>query len=130
MDDQGRILIPTKGSFSVPGVTGKDEDILRFSPATLGPNTSGNWDLYFDGSDVGLTDSSEDLNAVSYIAGNTHLFSTTGSYSAAGGSGADEDISRFEGNYGTSTSGSISLELDLSGLGISTGEDMDGLSLR
>jgi hypothetical protein len=61
----GRLLISTNGNPSVPGLTtGKDEDVLAFSPASLGDVTSGTWSLYFDGSDVGLSETSgEDIDA-------------------------------------------------------------------
>jgi hypothetical protein len=70
-----------------------------------------------------------DVGAVTFD-GPDMLFSTLGTYSAAGGSGADEDVSRFVGTFGSTTSGTAALELDLSALGISTAEDTDGLSFR
>ncbi|MCA1746080.1 MAG: hypothetical protein LC655_00175, partial [Bacteroidales bacterium] len=88
----GRILISTTGDFSVPGVTGKDEDIIAFTPASLGDNTSGSWAMYFDGSDVGLGESSdEDIDALDVVAGNIYL-STNGNFSVNGAAGAGEDI--------------------------------------
>ena len=79
--------------------------------------------------DVGFsTSSSEDLNAATFDLAGDLLFSTVGSWSASGGAGADEDVGRFTGTFGAATSGSASLELDLSALGISTSEDIDGLS--
>ncbi len=41
-------------------------DIVRFIPTSLGDTTSGSFEMYFDGSDVGLTapDDYEDLRAV------------------------------------------------------------------
>jgi len=129
--DDGSLLISTLGSVSANGASGRDEDVLLFTPTSIGVNTSGSFSLIFDGSDVGLSSSSsEDLNAISLDFDGTLLFSTVGSYSASGGSGADEDISRFTGSFGSATSGSINLELDLSALGISTREDVDGLCIR
>ena len=58
------------------------------------------------------------------------LFSTAGTYGAAGGSGEDEDLSRFVGTFGASTSGTASLILDLSALGISTSEGIDGICFK
>jgi len=88
----GRILISTTGNPSVPGVTGNDEDILAFTPTTLGDNTSGTWAMYFDGSDVGLADtSSEDIDALDVVAGNIYL-STLGDFSVAGIAGALNDV--------------------------------------
>jgi len=49
-----RIVLSTSGLASVPGVKATNEDLLIFTPTTLGSNTSGTWALYFDGSDVGM----------------------------------------------------------------------------
>ncbi len=57
----GHILVSTSGNFAVPGVSGADEDILEFTPTSLGGNTAGSWTLYFDGSDVALTTTTENL---------------------------------------------------------------------
>ncbi len=125
----GSIGISTVGAVSGTGASGNDEDVLRFS-GTFGSSTSGSFTLYFDGSDVGFNASSNyELNAIAFDASGL-LFSTLGTYAAAGGSGADEDVSRFVGSFGTATSGSASLLLDLSALGISTAEDVDGLSYQ
>ncbi|MCA9964579.1 MAG: hypothetical protein KC423_10065, partial [Anaerolineales bacterium] len=53
----GRLLLSTTGDVSVDGVRGKDEDLLLFSPESLGEMTNGRFELYFDGSDVGLAGS-------------------------------------------------------------------------
>jgi hypothetical protein len=89
----GRLLLSTTGNPSVPGLTtGRDEDVLAFSPTSLGSATSGTWSLYFDGSDVGLADTSdEDLDALDVVGGNIYL-STLGGFSVSGLSGADEDV--------------------------------------
>ncbi|HLO32810.1 MAG TPA: hypothetical protein VK249_26940 [Anaerolineales bacterium] len=88
----GRVLISTTGNLSVPGVTAADEDILAFTPVTLGEVTSGTWAIYFDGSDVDLsTTSDEDIDALDVAAGNIYL-STLGNFSVNGVLGADEDI--------------------------------------
>ena len=127
----GGLGISTVGNVSVTGVSGVDEDVLFFSPTLYGATTTGTYTMYFDGSDVGFGDSSnDDLDAVDFDAGIDLLFSTVGTYSGAGGTGSDEDVSRFSGTFGSTTSGSAQLELDLSAIGISTGEDVDGLALR
>ena len=96
----------------------RDEDIMLFSATQFGSTTAGTFSMYFDGSDVGFSNSGgEDLGAITFENGVDLLFSTVGSYSASGGSGADEDVSRFSGTFGASTSGSASLVLDLSALG-------------
>lgn len=125
----GRILVSTLGGFSVPGVSGEDEDVIVFTPASLGATTAGTWQMWFDGSDVGIGNASdEEIDALARD-GTAMLFSTLGSFSAGGVSGADEDVGRFTGTFGGTTSGTFALELDLSAIGIPTTADVDGLSL-
>jgi PKD repeat protein len=126
----GTLALSTQGGHSVTGLSGNDEDVSLFTVTQLGSTTSGSFSRLFDGSDVGFGGAgARDLNAIS-IDGADLLFSTVGTYSAAGGSGDDEDLSRFVGSFGTTTSGSASLILDLSSLGIATGEDVDGVTFR
>ncbi|WP_287324477.1 right-handed parallel beta-helix repeat-containing protein [Okeania sp. SIO1F9] len=95
------LLISTRGSFNVSGISGKDEDILRFNPDT------GAWSIEFDGSDVDLTGHSEDIDAIG-INGEQLLLSTTGSFSVTDVSGQDEDVFIFNPNtLGISTSGTF-----------------------
>ena len=90
----GRVLISTTGNPVVTGVTGaKDEDVLAFMPSSLGNNTSGSWSMYFDGSDVGLAETSgEDVDALDVISDGKIYLSTTGGFVVTGVSGADEDV--------------------------------------
>ncbi len=93
--DDGTLLVSTLGAFSVPTLSGQDEDILRFKPTSLGPTTAGSWSMYFDGSNFGLADTNaEDVDAVAVKDGDIYL-STLGNFAVAGVSGADEDIFRF-----------------------------------
>ena len=89
----GRILISTTGSVTVPGVSGVDEDILAFTPTSLGTDTSGTWQMYFDGSDVGLsTNSGEDVNGLD-VASNGDIYLTTlDTFAVTGVSGENEDV--------------------------------------
>lgn len=52
----GDIYLSTSGNFSVPGLSGADEDVFLFTPSSLGSDTSGTYNaaLYFDGSSFGL----------------------------------------------------------------------------
>ena len=87
-------MISTRGNPSVPGVTGaRDEDILAFTPTALGNTTSGTWAMYFDGSDVGLADNSnEDVDALDVAPNGDIYLSTIGVFSVTGVSGDDEDV--------------------------------------
>ncbi len=113
----GRIVVSTVGAVAVPGVSGQDEDLLAFTPTSLGSVTSGTWAMYFDGSDVGLASSSdEDVDAVAVDAkGRIHL-STVGSFSVPGRSGADEDVFVFSPtSLGSTTAGTYTSVLFFDG---------------
>jgi len=93
--NDGRILISTYGSYSVSGLSGNDEDLLAFTPAQLGGNTQGSWSLYFDGSDVGMTDSNDDIFGTFVDEEDGSIYLTTlGFYSVTGLNGAMEEIFR------------------------------------
>ncbi len=112
----GHLLVSTTGSVSVSGISGADEDLLEFSPASLGANTAGSWALYFDGSDVGLTTSDEDADGVAVDASGKVYLSTTGSFSVGGRAGADEDVFVFTpGSLGSVTSGTFASVLFFDG---------------
>ena len=52
----GDIFLTTTGDFNAGGLTGKDEDVFRFVPSSLGSNTAGSYGpVLFDGSTVGFT---------------------------------------------------------------------------
>ena len=89
----GRILLSTTGNPAVVGVTGaKDEDVLAFTPTSLGNVTSGTWAMYFDGSDVGLAETSgEDVDALDVAGGKIYL-STADNFTVNGVAGSDEDV--------------------------------------
>ncbi|HEU0246147.1 MAG TPA: fibronectin type III domain-containing protein [Gaiellaceae bacterium] len=127
----GNLLLSTGGASSVAGVSGADEDLLSFTPATLGPTTSGTFVLHFDGSDVGLTLSGEDVDAVAVDgAGRIHL-STRDNFAVAGVSGADEDVFVFDpSTLGTTTAGAFgpSLYFDGSAFGLA-GNDVYAIDL-
>lgn len=81
----GRLVISTYGTVKVPGLEAKDEDLLVFTATSLGENTQGTWALYFDGSDVELTEGGEDVDSLDIhpITGELYL-ATRGNYIAKG----------------------------------------------
>ena len=116
LTSDGRLLVSTRGSFSVSGVSGRDEDIVEFTPTSLGSSTSGSWALYFDGSDVGLTGSGEDVDGVGVDSAGKIYLSTTGNFSVSGVSGKDEDVFVFTPTtLGSSTSGTFDSTLFFDG---------------
>ena len=76
----GRIVISTSGPFKSDGVIAKSRDLVAFTPTSLGENTAGSWELYFDGSDVGLLSaSSQNLKAVHQDEADSELYIVTSS---------------------------------------------------
>ena len=125
-----RLIISTKGSINVTGVSAKDEDLIAFTPTTLGESTSGTWELYADNSDVGLADNSgEDVNAA-WIDDNGNIYlSTDGAFSVVGVTGDSSDIFSFTpSSLGSNTSGTFDAFWDGSQNGLG-GEKIDGLTL-
>ncbi|NNJ12715.1 right-handed parallel beta-helix repeat-containing protein, partial [Chloroflexales bacterium ZM16-3] len=126
----GRLLISTTGSFSVPGVSGSDEDLVAFTPTSLGANTAGSWSLYFDGSDVGLSSASEDVNGVWVNPATGAIYLTTlGSFSVSGLSGDGSDIFVCTpSSLGSTTACAFSMYWDGSRNGFA-GETVDGIGV-
>ncbi|MCB8944256.1 MAG: proprotein convertase P-domain-containing protein [Ardenticatenaceae bacterium] len=124
----GRLLLSTTGNPSVTGVSGTDEDLLAFSPSSLGSTTAGTWSLYFDGSDVGLnTSSSEDITGV-WVDGSTLYLTALGAFSVTGVSGDGADIFTCTGSFGSTTSCAFAMYWDGSVNGFA-GEITDGLDI-
>lgn len=84
----GRLVVSTIGAFSVTGASGSGEDLIAL-------NANGNgWTLYFDGSDVGLSNTtSEWINGgwTDHAANQIYL-TTAGTFSVTGVSGNGADI--------------------------------------
>ncbi|MGH3135631.1 MAG: hypothetical protein ACRDPV_03950, partial [Gaiellaceae bacterium] len=116
----GRIVISTLGSVTVSGPSGsvsaRDEDLLAFTPASLGDVTTGTFALHFDGSDVGLGDAGEEVDAAAVDAlGNIYL-STLDTFSVPGVGGDDDDVFVFTPtSTGHTTAGTYSSVLFFDG---------------
>ena len=127
----GRLVISTRGSFNVTGVSGADEDLIAFTSTTLGSTTSGTWSWYFDGSDVGLnTASSEDINGVWIDPVTNEIYLTTaGAFSVTGVSGDGADIFICTpGTLGSATTCAFNMYWDGSAFGFA-GEVADGIAI-
>ena len=137
----GRLVISTTGRATVPGMTAEDEDLLLFTPAAgaLGYSTAGTWSLLLDGSDVGLTTSSEDVDAVAILPDGRLLISTTGDARVTGAdkrtiSGRGEDLLVFTpaaDGLGPATRGSWAMYFDGSAAGLAgSGEKVDAADVQ
>ena len=128
--DDGSVLLSISGGSTLPDVGAIDDsDIVRFVPTSTGATTAGSFEMYFDGSDVGLTTNGEDVDAISILPDGDLLISTTGSPSVPGASGSDEDLLRFSPtSLGANTAGTWSMYFDGSDVALnnSSGEDVLG----
>jgi hypothetical protein len=132
--DEDDFLLSILGTATLPNVGSvTNADIVRFHATSLGATTAGTFFWYFDGSDVGLTTTSEDIDGIDQLADGRLLISTSGSASVTGASGADEDILAFTpapGGVGDdSTSGTWAIYFDGSDVGLanSSNEDVGGV---
>ncbi len=123
----GRILVSTRGRFSVPSgrndgrsIRGPDKDLLAFTPTSLGADTSGAWRRYFDGSDVGLLAGNDlDVDAAAVAANGDVYLSTVGPFEVAGVVGQGEDVfACTPASLGSTTVCSFSLFFDGSAHGL------------
>jgi hypothetical protein len=127
----GKLIVSLRGAYGVTGLSGNDEDLIVFTATSLGTTTSGTWSLYFDGSDVGLNETtSEQVNEVWIDSSNNYVYLTTiGSFSVTGvsGDGADVFIC-IPGTLGNSTTCTYQPYWDGSVFGFA-GEIVDGLDI-
>lgn len=104
-------------------------DIMRFVPTSLGDDTAGSWELYFDGSDVGLTTGNEQIDAIAFEGNGRLLISTERNYSVPGlPKGGPGDLIAFTAaSLGANTAGSWELFFDGDDIGIDNAaeENMD-----
>jgi hypothetical protein len=125
----GRLVISTSGNVSVNAITGVKQDLLVFTPSSLGAATAGTWAMYLDGSDVELAAASENIDAVA-VGGSEVYLSTTGPFAALGLKAQDEDAVAIDATLGPDTSGAFETPrfFDGSRFGIAL-NDVWGISL-
>jgi formylglycine-generating enzyme required for sulfatase activity len=131
----GDLLLSFTNNSTVPGLLGGPSgnivyrnDIVRFSPSSLGPATGGTFTFHFDGSDVGLTTSSENVDGIALTQDGKLIISTLGIISGSGASGNGEDLFVFNASsLGASTAGNFTMLFDGSDVGLSTQENVDAV---
>ena len=127
----GTILlsVDTDGAVGTFG-TVDDSDIIRFTPTSLGSTTAGTFSWYFDGSDVGLSTTAEDIDAIGFAPDGKLVISTLGAFGVTGVSGNDEDLLVFTATtLGATTTGTWALYFDGSDVGLNeaTSEQINGV---
>lgn len=131
----GRLILSFLDATSTTGTSGStsyaDEDLAIFTATSLGATTAGAFAMHFDGSDVGLTQNSEDLAAAAVHPGGSLLLSTLGAYAVTGLSGDDDDVIRFTpGVLGSTTSGTYSRYIALTNVSIPATSAIAAIDLR
>lgn len=108
------IYLSFSGNVTIAGIgTVTGADIVRWNGTA--------WSLYFDGSDVGLTTTAENIDAFAFLADGSLVISTAGSPSVTGVTGAtSSDLLRCVGSFGPTTSCTWSMYLDASDIGLSS----------
>ncbi|MGK7913203.1 MAG: hypothetical protein AB4050_17250 [Synechococcus sp.] len=134
LQSDGTLLLSTIGNAYLPGIRqAADEDVIKFTPNSLGRNSRGRWSRYFDGSDVGLANNGgEDIDALTLDTGDRIVLSTQGNFSVRSLSGKDEDAFSFRASStGSNTSGSFGPGLIFDGSQFSLGNnDISGLDRK
>jgi subtilisin family serine protease len=126
----GRLLLSTKGRANVPGAKTLPQDVLTFTPLSLGADTSGNWGAFLDGSDVGLESSEENVNGLAVDTTGDLLVTTRGAFAVDGVAGGPEDVFRCTpSSLGTTSACGFSALLVLDGSAWGFGQDVDALAL-
>lgn len=133
LDAGGNLVLSTLGSFSLPGLSGADEDLIRFAATSLGSTTSGSWTLLLDGSDVALTGGAEDLNGAWIDQANGKIYLVTrGNFSVAGSvnsvTGDSNDIFGCT-PLSTGTNTNCNFFAFFNGDGVGFSKAIDGISL-
>ena len=124
--DGSLLLSLQKNVFTIPGfATVRASDIVRFIPTSIGEDTQGSFEWYFDGSDVGLG-STEGIDAIGFTADGDLLVSFISNFSVPGIRGTSKDLLVFSADsLGSSTAGSWELYFD--GSDVLLDEDLENV---
>ena len=116
----GRLLISTLGNYNTGSISGSRSDLLVLD---------GTLALYFDGSDVELTDNTENISGVWVDSNGDIYLATTGAFTVTGASGDGADIFVCTPlSLGDTTSCTYSFFWDGTANGLSSGQ-IDGLAI-
>jgi hypothetical protein len=129
--DTRELLLTFSEPVNLPGIaqTVDDSDVVRFIPSSFGDVTSGFFEMYFDGSDVGLTELGEDITGISLLADGRLLVATRLGAVVPGLQVGAEDVLAFSPrSLGEQTLGDWNLYLDGSDIGLQT-SPIDALAL-
>ncbi|MDZ7957338.1 MAG: hypothetical protein RMY34_05445 [Aulosira sp. DedQUE10] len=128
INSDGSILFAINQSVTLPGGINADEyDVIKFKPTSIGENTSGTFEKYFDGSDVGLglnpgSDllvKSEVIDGIAIDSDGSLVISTRNGFNVPGLSGSGEDLIKFNAtSLGENSVGAWTMVFDGSDVGL------------
>ncbi|HRW07928.1 MAG TPA: SdrD B-like domain-containing protein, partial [Caldilineaceae bacterium] len=130
----GSLLLSLDRVSAVPGIVGDvtESDIIRFVPAALGETTIGSFELYLDGSDVGLTEPLDDIVAISRAPDGRLVISTQGYCDYEVATWPLDKVLIFNATtLGTESSGSFDLYFSSAAVGLNDSyyENVYGLAI-
>lgn len=127
--EDGRIVLSTVSSWTVPQLSGHDEDLLAFTPTAFGHETSGTWEFYLDGSDIYWD--GQDVDAVTVNPDGHIYLSGHDDFSAVVGAVASNDVLTFLPTaLGDESTGTYAPHLALHGANLNLGDaNIQGLSI-
>ena len=127
-----RILLALDRAVTVTG-PGKvyPQDIILFTPTSLGDTTAGTFSIYFDGSDVGMEKAQEAIKTIFRLSDGSLIIGTKGAASVPGLTAAAEDLMLFKytGTPGPTTTGTWSLYFDGSAAGMMSTTKVDAIAV-
>lgn len=130
--DADSFLLSFGANVTLPGVGLVERfDVVRFDASSLGPQTAGAYSWYVDGSDVGLSLSGEQIDAIEVLPDGRVLISPVGTISVPGASGAGEDLLALRPtSLGATTAGTWTVYFDGSDVALTgTGEKVDAAAV-
>jgi len=129
----GTILMSFSAPGTVPNIAGTVDgaDIVKFTPTVTGNYSAGTFSMFFDGSDIGLSGTAENVDAFSYVSGKLR-FSTSGAFTLTSGlTGANHDVAvckAFVSGAATSCTNGTGTYFDGDDVGLTLStENMDAL---
>ncbi|BAY65998.1 hypothetical protein NIES22_61110 [Calothrix brevissima NIES-22] len=124
VQDDGSILISLdKSGVKLGNLTVDNSDIIRFKPTKPGDYSSGAYELFLDGSTVGLEDTDrENIDAITLTAKGELVISVNGNFNAGGVTAKDEDLLKFNSSSKTWELYFVGAQI---GLDTNTDEDVD-----
>ena len=131
----GTLLFSVNEPVELPGIGPVDDsDVVRFIPETLGKETKGTFELFLTGAEYGLTDPSEDIDALSF-GGFPLIVSTLGQANPVGSNGEltvnDEDLTDIfeeDEDYTEADDAEVTLRFDGTAFGLTErSEDIHAL---